>query len=329
MTALLSPRRLFRRYIAAFLLGSAGTIGLFFAALALLSAADRLPAPPITGTWCIDEKLAWLRDHPADPELIAIGSSVTMRNLDFDALPEPARQAQRLVNAAPCYLHVHQIRAFTRFMLDYEPHVRTVLTVLAPRDFEDCRGSPARFFDRSTARGYLDGRVSGWWLYFRNFRPLSFTRDALQRPGREAELVYDPHGSSPMPGDDSDAGRAFTLDRACFDALRGLAEDLERRGVRLVAATLPVMPEWARRFDPAGQEQERFRSAVAAALAGTGTVLVDGMGGYAVADGDFADPAHLHWPAVAGFTRFVWREAAGRGVPLTPEVRPGTPPGGI
>src|SRR3546814_18566499 len=47
---------------------------------------ESLPAPAISRLVQIDEKLRFLRQHPGlDPEVLAVGSSITWRQIDGDA----------------------------------------------------------------------------------------------------------------------------------------------------------------------------------------------------------------------------------------------------
>ena len=84
------------------LVASAG----FAVGLRWLERQELAPPPPFVGTDCIDGKLAFLKDAELDrAELVAVGSSVTMRNLDLAVF---ARSGSVPLNAAPCYLYAGQ-----------------------------------------------------------------------------------------------------------------------------------------------------------------------------------------------------------------------------
>ena len=144
----------------------------------------RLPAPPVTATNCIDEKFKFLHETDIrNPGLIAVGSSVTWRNLDFSVFAEHYGKDIEPLNAAPCFLYVNQTAYLTDFLLDNMPSVKSVMSVFSMRDFSACAVSPTEFFRREDAEGYVFDKRPGWHLYLKNFRPVSFARDVVDLPG--------------------------------------------------------------------------------------------------------------------------------------------------
>jgi hypothetical protein len=311
--------RRMRRYLAAFVAGGILSIMLFYGALAALLALDRLPPPPVSGTWCIDSRFAWLRAAPPldQAALIAVGSSTTWRNIDFDVVSSELKD-RGVVNASPCFLTINQTRFLTEYYLQRVTETKTVLTVLAPRDFEGCSRNPTAFFDPDIADPYIDGQTNPWWLYFRNFRFRDVLLHAIHADQRRPEMKYDRYGSGPLTRAVPETGRPFKPELSCYSELTRLANVLESKGVRLIAVTFPVMPAWAERHDPSGVTQANFKSAVQAALAPTKAVLVDGMTDWRVPNSAFTDPVHLQWSEAAAFTRFIWNEARRQGVDLPP-----------
>jgi hypothetical protein len=319
--------QLARRYLVAF--AATAIVGFFgfYLLIGVLGFLGRLPAPPVSGTWCIDEKLAWLKEHRdrLQSGVIAVGSSVTWRDLDFSALSEETRRASGgTINAAPCFLSISQTRFLTAFLLDHQPTTHTVFSIVAANDFENCSTTPKEFFDYKIASDFLYGDSSGLWLYYRNFRPISFLRDVRLRPQRKSwEMVFDPFGAGPITTDGPNLHhgfmRPFKPESACFEELRGMANDLQKRGVQFIVATFPVMPKWAEVHDPTGEMRHAFVSNVKDAMFGTGAILVDAATLYCLPTAAFTDPAHLQWPETGRFTRFVWDEAARLGADLPRE----------
>lgn len=298
-------------FIATFFAGAVATILFAAAGLAALAAVDRLPAPPVNGTWCIDEKLAWMRAHRdlLDSGVIAVGSSVTWRNLNFDEIPLEAREAVGgAVNLAPCFLQINQTRSLTNFMLDFSPKTHTVISVVAPRDFEKCSTSTSDFFDRELLEGFLSGSISEWWVYFRNLKAVAFIKDVINLPKLSHELVFDEWGSGPLFDDHPIPFDPVTMEPGCFDELRLMATDLDRRGVKLVLVLFPYMPEWIESVDAGGEMQAAFRANVMKAISGTDITLIDATQ-MAIPTADFADQFHLRWSAVPAFTRHIWERA--------------------
>ena len=96
------------------LLGTALLVLLLLA----LATTNRLPAPPLTATACIDEKLAFARSAAlGEATLIAVGSSATWRNLDMQRL-EQAMPTGRALNVATCYLYVDQTAFLSELLLE-------------------------------------------------------------------------------------------------------------------------------------------------------------------------------------------------------------------
>lgn len=310
------PHRRMRRYLAAFVAGAILSVASFYAALGALRAYDRLPPLPVSGTWCIDSRLAWLKENPGwrNAGLVAVGSSATMRNIDFGVVRTEA-QKRGVVNAAPCFLTVNQTRHLTEFLIERASKPETVMIVLAPRDFQGCSRNPTEFFDSDLVDQYMRGKANEAWLRFRNFRLKDIFFHAIYADERRPQTRYDQFGSSPLTTKEPDTGYPFAPEPNCFSELTRLATLLESRGVQFVAVTFPVMQGWAERHDPSGATQAQFKSAIESALAPTKAILVDGMD-WRVPDSAFTDPVHLQWPETAAFTRFIWNAARQRGASL-------------
>lgn len=313
----------FTRFNLAFAAALAAFLLLGGAGLNLLDRAGRLPAPPLTATNCIDEKFSFMRDHvDMAPKLIAIGSSVTWRNLDFSVLGEPGLAALRPLNAAPCFLHVNETAYLTRFYLNNMPSVETVLSVFAMRDFEACEGDGA-FFDATTARRYMFDRWPGGPLYFMNFRPMLFFRDALHLPTMRSgadqtrTLEMDPWGSGPITLNPPKIGGNLVIAEACFEHLERLQRDMAARNVRWIVVLLPPMQAWLNAYDRDGERDRAWRAEVARRLTAESVTLLDAREGFPVQDSQFTDPAHFQWSAVSAFTRWIFSRAHLPGVPAS------------
>lgn len=269
----------------------------------------RLPAPPLTATNCIDEKLKFLHSTDlGEVGLLAVGSSSTWRNLAFGEIVR-AHPEMRPINAAPCYLYMNQTAYLAGFLLSEMPHVATVLSLVTPRDFEDCRSDDTAFFDERVAHDYIFAKSVPWYLYLTNLRPTAFAQDLIRLrrmrldPSHPANLKMDAFGSSPM------AARIGWMpeprfDDRCFAALADLEATTQAHHARLVVATVPTMPRWRRTFDPDGTVGVHFRERLRQALREPTSLFIDGDA-LTVADDDFADPVHLLGDKVAEFTRFV------------------------
>ena len=90
----------------------------------------------------------------------------------------------------------------------------------------------------------------------------------------------------------------FEFERSCLTHLKSMSDSLARRGVDFVVVLLPLMPAWRDAYDPGGDRDAEFRSAVAEQLASTRTVLIDAQKGLRFRNEDFTDHAHLQWSSV-------------------------------
>jgi len=305
-----ASRRFLLVFFGVVLLGFAA----FGAAHLALKRKGLLPAPPLTATSCLDEKLAALRGLPLEGRtLVATGSSATWRNLDM-AVFERRFPGTRAYNAAPCYLHIDQTAFFTGFMLERMPRVETVVVVTAPRDFEACPPEQTAIFDPRLAHAYLSGTAPRWLPYLTGFRPLYLVREALNLRTERARSLSEPVAASNEPVADAYGSSILVnahgwrpplrIDPRCYAGLAALEGAVAAKGARLVVATLPVMPEWAAAFDPDGEAVEDWTRRMAASLRRESSLLVDGRV-LAWDDCRFADPVHLIYPYHRPYTELV------------------------
>jgi len=293
------------RFNIAFILWCALFLVLGGVGLAVLAAMDRLPAPPVTATNCIDEKFKFLHETEIrNPGLLAVGSSVTWRNLDLSIFAEHYGKDLEPLNAAPCFLYVNQTAYLTDFLLDNMPSVKSVMSVFSMRDFSACSTSPTAFFRTEDVESYIFDGYPAWHLYLKNFRPGAFVRDVINLPAMRsgenasAPLVMDPYGSGPFTLPEPEIRNNFEFDPTCLDHLGAMSESLSRRGIDFIVVLLPQMPAWRDAYDPGGVRDAEFRSAVSRRLDGTRTVLIDAQKGLHLRNDQFTDHAHLQWDAV-------------------------------
>ena len=306
------------RYPVALVAGAAATLLAFVGSLAVLGGSGHLPAPALTNSFCVDEKLAFLRDHRTapPPDVLVVGSSVAWRHFDGSAVVARAPGARPL-NGGFCGFSMDQTEFATRWLLRRHPSVREVALVAAPQDFENCAAAPKEPFDPADADGFLAERGFSPRFYLRYFDPFSLARNALliarRRSGTDLRdpLVFDAYGDAPLdPGPTGDLGYGAIerLDPACFAALRRMAADLTNRGLRLVVATTPVNPDWRRRFDPEDKLMDALEAGLEKAVAGTDSTVWAGHRFASPGLASFTDAIHLRWTAAREFSRALVRE---------------------
>jgi hypothetical protein len=290
-----------RRYVLGVLAVVATCIGGFAVLLALLAKLDMLPPPPLTGTACMDEKFKFLAERDLrDVDLIAVGSSVTWRNLDMTAFRQSG-VARQPFNAAPCYLHVSEVVAYTGFLLAHMPRVTTVVSVLAPRDFERCTSPRDAFFSSTLAEAYIFDGLPAFPIYLANLAPHKFVRDIFRiRQMRSTTLVMDEHGAGPLHAANEWLPKP-AFDDMCFAALSELERTVTAHGARLVVATLPLQPKWRDMYDPDGQLVATFERRARGAFVHPSTLFHAGSQA-ASPSYSYADAVHFLWDSTVRYS---------------------------
>ncbi|GGC67756.1 hypothetical protein GCM10011504_52170 [Siccirubricoccus deserti] len=327
-------------YLVSFLGSIAGIFILYYMSLWTLSAVGRLPPPAFTNSICIDEKFAFLRQHPpVSPTLLVIGSSVAWRHFD-GVTAERNSPGTVPLNGAFCGQSANQTVYTANWLLDRYPTVREVLFIAAPQDFDDCTTPPTASFNRQDVDGYVFGGTSPWLYYTRYFSLVSLIRNAIEiadkRSGenRIDPLVFDRYGSGPIESDRNRGrllyGDVERLDPACFEALSHLSVKLQQEGRRLMVASTPLHPQWKLQYDPQGQMRNRFNSGILAALRTGGGQYWDSNLSFHLDETLFFDAIHLLWDGVPKFTEALARAFQFGSVAVVPTTRSVAflPPGG-
>lgn len=298
-----------RKFIRRFAASLGIVISCFALALAGLDQVGRLPPPPLTANVCIDEKFRFLSQQDLkDVDLIAVGSSVTWRNLDL-AVVKKAGLSKHPLNAAPCYLHAGETTYFTEFLLSRMDKVRQVITVVAPRDFEQCKQPNEAFFSRPLAEAYIFDGMPSFPIYLSNLKPVLFARDLLhiremrEDPQHRYSIVMDGYGSGPLHNSAEWLPEPLLVP-TCFQALAELEKIVNRHGARLIVAAFPMQPAWCDLHDPDGSLLGAFEQHLKSALTSPTTVFISGRQ-RALQGLHYADGVHFLWSSAQAYTHLV------------------------
>jgi hypothetical protein len=293
-----------------FVAGVFAALGLSIAALAVvlgsLGRLGLLPPPPLAGNVCINEKFKFLAERDiGDTDLMAVGSSVTWRNLDMAAFGR-RNLAGRPLNASTCYLQLGQTGFFTDFMLTHLKQVRSVVIVVAPRDFEQCTAAKEKFFSTDLAAAYVFSGMSSFPIYLANFRPASFIKDVIKIRRLRADvsdehtMTMDAYGTSPVRMSSPWWPRP-ELQETCFAALSELEQTVAAAGAHLIVASFPLHPEWHELYDPTGAIVAAFEARLQTALVKPSTLFFS-AGETAASSWRYADSVHLVWESATAFS---------------------------
>jgi hypothetical protein len=280
----------------------AALLGLFF--IVYLFAPDRIPAPAITPISQIDEKLQFIRNNPQiDPRILAVGSSITFRQLAGNEFRNVAGGRQHFLNGGVVHLQIDETKQFADFYLDNYPNVETVLMLTGLPDFEDCTSEHEPILDVDSARGFSFDRYPSIFYYFRYFSPQRYLRGAMM-DGKHRAPFYGDHyldtfGSGPVKvAEGTDLGlryAAIEVDPACVDAMVTFAQDVATRGVHLVIVFAPVHPDYRKAFPDSIRQLEKAISTVRTRIGGGETFLLDLHASAQFDAKDYYDAFHLVW----------------------------------
>ena len=304
------------RFVLGFFAIIALAVAGYCAALAALDRTGMLPPPPLTATACIDEKFKFLAERDlVNVDLIAVGSSVTWRNLEMSAF-EKAGLARQPINAAPCYLHVSEIVSYTAFLLEHMPNVRMVVSVMAPRDFAQCTAAREDFFSKALAAAYVFDGMPPLPIYLANAKVYKFLQNVprIKRmrtdPNAEFSMVMDDYGTAPLHRVGKWLPEPVLADK-CFDALAELERVVAAAGATLIVASFPLQPEWRALYDPTGTFIKTFEERVRTSLRLPSTAFI---GGSQTNSESLlhADAVHYTWDAAVKYSALLTKEIAGQ-----------------
>lgn len=305
--------RSFALGIAAGLVLVYGGLAAAYAGLAVFRPAN-LPAPAISRLVPLDEKLRFLRQNrQLDPRVLAVGSSITWRQIAGDEFVRLAGDGEAFLNGATGYLKIHQTRDLLDFYLQRYARVRTVLLFTGPPDFEDCTEEPAAMLDHDAAAAYAFEQAPDFYFYLRYFSPQRYLRSALTLDRRTqpltGDLFLDDYGSSPLqvPARMQAGLRygAVAHDPACATALSALARELADRGIAFVVVFAPVHPGYRKEFPKVVEALRQVARQLEGRAARLGARVINLIDEDRFAATDYFDAFHLQWPAVRRLSRHI------------------------
>jgi hypothetical protein len=275
------------------------------------ASGGRLAPVPLSGSVSFDEKMEWLfRRGERRWDVLAIGSSMTLNNLDCAALAERLPRGIGFANAASWSLKMGDTRA----LLEYVERVReprAVVIITGPMDFY--RGQSKVFvkpaeldFYRSTGSypllvaRYFDP----WWYYGRS------ENIAEQRASRAwySSLDYDSWGGVPLevhwPTVEADRWnerpRPALIDQRQYREFERLVAACAAHHQRLVCAQPPIRDDAFGECDQAALRAHWAR--LSAILAAHGYRFYNLHGELPLGRECFADYSHLNAEGAHRFT---------------------------
>ena len=209
-----------------------------------LPQARYFPAPRITGNISVNEKLCFAKDHfPDSVDVLAIGSSMTLNNLNSDVVMAHFGNL-RYLNAGAWAIGASELEVLGP-ALSARFHPAMVIVSTNLMDFEG-QGNILLGDSASIAHGLRDPKVLG---YFRHWdapyflREMETNRIRFNDTDNYEYLGYDAHGGATLsiPWERISQERylkpppeATDLAPERYAAFKRFADDLHRQGIRLV-----------------------------------------------------------------------------------------------
>lgn len=306
------------------LIGTAAVIMSAFTAVSIFAPAY-LPAPAISRVDHLDEKLRFLRAHPKlDPEILAVGSSITWRQLDGGTIESKLDRPGIFLNGATTHLQVHQTRdLIEQFYLPHYKNVRTLVVLTSLPDFDDCTEQPPDMLEARDAARYVFKHWPAGVFFLRYFSPGRYIRTGLRLADRripyQGDMYMDKYGSSPVAVS-NERRRLLGLrfgeigtDPRCTEKLVKLSKEVSKRGIHLLIVFSPIHPEYRKEFPNSFAQLTSIARIVRKTTENDDTQVMELEADKRFKADDFYDAFHLQWPAVRKLSAI-----------LAPMMSPGT-----
>ncbi|MBI5724411.1 MAG: hypothetical protein HZA50_10670 [Planctomycetes bacterium] len=316
----------FRTFLIWFCSASAASAAMVAGGLAAARGFDVAPPPAVSANICFNEKALFIHDRGGPAcDVLAVGSSTTLGDLDSRMLADALGRGRRYLNAGAWGMTVCETRKFLELLLECGARPRYVLMVCAITDFHPPVG--AAFWDAADTPKLLRGE--GYWPamagHFELGRIVSEGRQAARDRRKSDEyttLMFDAWGGSMLDKTFPDVSRGRwemkplpeKIDPTQYEQLAGLADMLAGRGIGLVCVQGPIRP--AVMDDATATLCRRHWQRVERILADRAFTFVNLQSRLTLDDSMFADSVHLNRAGVAKFTAALlelpeFREAIG------------------
>jgi hypothetical protein len=310
----LSPRR----YLALAALAALILIGLPASFLCWAYSQGRLVAPALTGNLCFDEKALFLHNRPDKQcDVLVIGSSMALNNVESQSLLKHLPAGTRLLNAGAWNMKIGQTRALLECLLGvYRP--RIVILVCGPMDFY---GTPwqSQFFDASEVKQFING--SSYWIpvLLRHFDLRYYVKWSFSilesRTSRKDyfSVMFDAWGGIPLEISFPQVNERRwnlkvdpeELDPSQYEELARLADVVRSKGLNLICIQPPMRRGSVPVGDTAAVDEHWRRMETILSSRGFRLWNLHAIG---LSDEYFADYSHLNEKGVVPFSEIVGRE---------------------
>jgi hypothetical protein len=309
----LSPRRYVAlAALAALLVVGAPALFFFWA-----YSQGRLVAPALSGNVCLDEKVRFLRNSPTKQcDVLVIGSSMALNNIDSEAMLKHLPLGTRLLNAGAYNMKISQTRALLECLLAvYRP--RSVILVCGLMDFN--KTGPTPVLDSPELIQFINGSSSWVLVLLRHFDLQYYVKWSFRilqsRSSRKDyfSVMFDAWGSIPLeisfPKVDERRWNLKVdpeqLDPAEYEEFARVADVVRNKGLSLICIQ-PPMRQGAVPVGATAAVDQHWRR-MERVLGSRGFHLWN-FNAIGLGDEYFADYSHLNERGVVPFSEMLGRE---------------------
>lgn len=296
---------------------------LILSALALLALTSSLvlyahsmkiePPPAISNSISFDEKALFLHNRGGiDAKVIAIGSSMTLRNLDSVQISHMLVDQRDYVNLAAWSLKIRHTDALTRNVLDIS-QPKMVITVIGLSDFY-YDSQPDEFYDASVWKEFIQGKRY-WLTVAQKFEITTFVTRLYEarryRASRKngGTLKYDEWGGCMFdlvyPNVPKKRWNLIykpqQVDQINYEKLEVLSKYLQSKGVKYVIAQAPCRTTaFPTEYEQKAAEEHWHK--VSEIAKSSGAIFINMHGVLDFDDTHFVDYTHLNQRGARVFT---------------------------
>ena len=305
-----------------------GVVTLFLAVAVM--APERMPPPAIGRVVHLDEKLRFIRSNPEiDPTVVAVGSSITWRNLSGREI-ERIVGPKRFLNGAAVYMQTHQTRKLARFLVRRYANVRTLLVLTNLPDFGNCTDDRDPMFNAEDAGRYAFRRWPETYFHLRYFAPRRYfdwimTVDTRRIPFT-GDVYIDEYGSGPViVPPDADLGLRYKereVDPFCVTKLAELSGNMTEWGLRTIIVFPPIHPDYRARYPESTAQVPEIAARLEAETEGDNTQILLMHDDPRFQPEDFYDAFHLQWPSAQRLSGIIADAALAKADPARDATEP-------
>lgn len=311
-------------------------ISLIFLTL-ILEQKKLLIAPQLIASTSFDEKVRFFREvKPKQSQIVAVGSSVAVNNLDSTALKDKNGNQISFLNFGFYGLPISEAKSAIDLAVRVSGKPNTLLVTSAPIDFYGCfsatttspntklglqklnQTDAAQYIASNIPGVFYHAKYRGWWRMIDYKLMLEVQRQRTTNNTFDS-LKFDPSGSvlleipkadvSPERWQGQQWGAAMrqlsSPQNTCYDDFQSLVDYTKQQNINLVFVLSPVRQGYFDKFDPARQGLEFHKQKITAILQKNNSIFIDAHSDLKVADEYFVDAVHLNKLGAQMLTNYV------------------------